>query len=120
MSPAVHAGRHILIHDHLRLSPPPSLQVTAIIYISPLGIASLIASSICKTEDLARTVGALATFIGVYLLGLAILCLVLYPVVFWLCTQQSPIPVYRCLITLACMRFAILLLILSLVSLFMS
>ncbi|DBB11235.1 TPA: hypothetical protein ACH3X3_006677 [Trebouxia sp. C0006] len=70
-------------------------MVTAIIYISPLGIASLIASSICRTEDLARTVGALATFIGVYLAGLALICLVLYPAVFWLSTRQSPLPVYR-------------------------
>ncbi|KAA6428505.1 MAG: dicarboxylate amino acid cation sodium transporter [Trebouxia sp. A1-2] len=70
-------------------------QVTAIIYVSPLGIASLIASSICRTEDLARTVGALATFIGVYLAGLALICLVLYPAVFWLSTWQSPLPVYR-------------------------
>lgn len=69
--------------------------MTAIIYVSPLGIASLIASSICKTEDLARTVGALATFIGVYLAGLVLICLLLYPAVFWLSTRQSPLPIYR-------------------------
>ena len=74
-----------------------TMQVTAIIYASPVGIASLIASSICKTQDLAKTVGALAAFIGVYLTGLAVICFVVYPVVFWLCTRQSPLPVYRCL-----------------------
>ncbi|KAL3130361.1 hypothetical protein ABBQ38_008189 [Trebouxia sp. C0009 RCD-2024] len=70
-------------------------MVTAIILVSPAGIASLIASNICKTENLARTMAALAAYIGVYLTGLALLCLVLYPVVFWLSTRQSPLPVYR-------------------------
>ena len=75
------------------------MQVTAVIYVSPVGIASLIASNICKTEDLTRTMAALAAFIGVYLTGLACLCLVLYPVIFWLCTRHSPLPVYRCLLS---------------------
>ena len=71
------------------------VQVTAIIFVSPAGIASLIASNICKTEDIARTMAALAAYIGVYLTGLAFLCLVLYPIIFWMCTRCSPLPVYR-------------------------
>ncbi|KAL3147813.1 hypothetical protein ABBQ32_002541 [Trebouxia sp. C0010 RCD-2024] len=70
-------------------------MVTAIILLSPAGIASLIAFNICKTENLARTMAALAAYIGVYLTGLALLCFVLYPAVFWLSTRHSPLPVYR-------------------------
>lgn len=70
-------------------------MVTAIIYISPLGIASLIAASICKTDDLAKTLAALGSFFMVYIAGLALLCLALYHSLFWLLTRKSPALVYR-------------------------
>lgn len=72
-----------------------SLQVTAIIYTSPLGIASLIAANLCKIQNLAGTVRALGMYIGVYLTGLAAICLVMYPMIYWMCTRRSPVPLYR-------------------------
>ena len=71
------------------------VQVTAVIYTSPVGIASLIAANLCKIQDLAGTIRALGIYIGTYMAGLAMLCFVMYPAVYWCCTRRSPLAIYR-------------------------
>ena len=60
-----------------------------------MGIASLIAANLCKLQDLAGTVRALGIYMGTYLAGLAVLCFVMYPVVYWCCTRRSLLAIYR-------------------------
>lgn len=75
--------------------PHIAVQVTAVIYVSPVGIASLIAANLCKIEDLAGTARALGMYIAGYIMGLAVLCIVMYPLVHWCCTRKSLFPIYR-------------------------
>lgn len=47
-------------------------MVTAVLWVSPLGIASLIAASICRTCNLASTLAALGWWVLAVLLGLTL------------------------------------------------
>ncbi|KAL3151463.1 hypothetical protein ABBQ38_012464 [Trebouxia sp. C0009 RCD-2024] len=65
-------------------------MVTAVLWTSPLGIASLIAASICRACDLGSTLGALGLWVATVLLGLALQGGLVLPAVLWGCTRQSP------------------------------
>eukprot|EP00891_Asterochloris_glomerata_P009609 jgi/Astpho2/9609/e_gw1.00146.72.1_t len=69
--------------------------VSAIISVSPIGIASLIAANICKAPDLLRTLSSLGLFIATYLVGLLVLACVIQPATMWVLTRQNPVTVYR-------------------------
>lgn len=65
-------------------------MVTAVLWTSPIGVASLIAASICRACDLANTLAALGLWVLTVLLGLGLQgCLVL-PLVLWGTTRTSP------------------------------
>ena len=91
-SPSCHPGMRL---DHL----PPLMQVfnivigkmvTAVLWTSPLGIASLIAASICRACDLGSTLGALGLWVVTVLLGLALQGGLVLPAALWGCTRNSP------------------------------
>ena len=65
-------------------------MVTAVLWTSPLGIASLIAASICRACDLGSTLGALGLWVVTVLLGLALQGGLVLPAVLWGCTRKSP------------------------------
>lgn len=65
-------------------------MVTAVLWTSPLGIASLIAASICRACDLGSTLGALGLWILTVLLGLALQGGLVLPAALWACTRKSP------------------------------
>ena len=47
-------------------------MVTWVLYISPVGIASLIAASICRADNIGDTLAALGLWVVTVLLGLAV------------------------------------------------
>ena len=65
-------------------------MVTAVLWTSPLGIASLIAASICRACDLVNTLGALGLWVATVLLGLALQGGLVLPAALWGCTRNSP------------------------------
>ena len=65
-------------------------MVTAVLWTSPLGIASLIAASICRACDLGGTLGALGLWVATILLGLALQGGLVLPTVLWGCTRKNP------------------------------
>ncbi|KAL0019833.1 hypothetical protein WJX79_000345 [Trebouxia sp. C0005] len=67
-----------------------SKMVTAVLWTSPLGIASLIAASICRACNLASTLAALGLWVVTVLLGLLLQGGLLLPAALWACTRQSP------------------------------
>ena len=71
------------------------MQVSAIISVSPVGIASLIATNICKAPDLLKTLSSLGLFIATYLVGLLVLACIMQPGAMWVLTRQNPVMVYR-------------------------
>ena len=67
-----------------------SKMVTAVLWTSPLGIASLIAASICRACNLATTLAALGLWVVTVLLGLLLQGGLVLPAALWACTRQSP------------------------------
>ncbi len=67
-----------------------SKMVTAVLWTSPLGIASLIAASICRACNLANTLAALGLWVVTVLLGLLLQGGLVLPAALWACTRQSP------------------------------
>lgn len=67
-----------------------SKMVTAVLWTSPFGIASLIAASICRACDLASTLAALGLWVVTVLLGLLLQGGLVLPAALWACTRQSP------------------------------
>lgn len=65
-------------------------MVTAVLWTSPVGIASLIAASICRACDLAHTLAALGFWVLTVLLGLALQGWLILPLVLWGTTRISP------------------------------
>ena len=65
-------------------------MVTAVLWTSPLGVASLIAASICRACDLGSTLRALGLWVATVLLGLALQGGLVLPAVLWVCTRKSP------------------------------
>ncbi|DBA93948.1 TPA: hypothetical protein ACH3X1_001610 [Trebouxia sp. C0004] len=65
-------------------------MVTAVLWTSPLGIASLIAASICRACNLASTLAALGLWVVTVLLGLLLQGGLVLPAALWACTRQSP------------------------------
>ena len=67
-----------------------SRMVTAVLWTSPLGIASLIAAAICRACSLLGPLGALAAWLATVLSGLAIFGGLVLPVVFWVFSRKRP------------------------------
>lgn len=65
-------------------------MVTAVLWTSPLGIASLIAAAICRACSLLGTVGALGAWLATVLSGLAIFGALILPAAFWALTRKGP------------------------------
>lgn len=65
-------------------------MVTAVLWMSPVGIASLIAASICRACDLAHTLAALGFWVLTVLLGLTLQGGLVLPLVLWGTTRISP------------------------------
>ncbi len=67
-----------------------SKMVTAVLWTSPIGIASLIAASICRACNLASTLAALGLWVVTVLLGLLLQGGLVLPAALWGCTRNSP------------------------------
>lgn len=65
-------------------------MVSAVLWVSPLGVASLIAAAICNACDLLGTAAALGLWIGTVLGGLAIFAGLLLPALLWAVTRCNP------------------------------
>ena len=65
-------------------------MVTAVLWSSPVGIASLIAASICQACDLGHTLAALGLWVLTVLLGLALQGGLILPAVLWGYSGRSP------------------------------
>ncbi|KAK9806122.1 hypothetical protein WJX72_002273 [[Myrmecia] bisecta] len=68
-----------------------SKMVTAVLWVSPVGIASLIAASICRACNLGHTLAALGLWVTTVLVGLAIFGGLVLPGVLFAVTRQSPL-----------------------------
>lgn len=69
--------------------------VSAVLWISPLGVASLIAASVAGACDLLHTVAALGLWVLTVLLGLLVFAVVLLPILLWLTTRGNPLRFLR-------------------------
>lgn len=70
-------------------------MVTAALWISPLGIGSLIAASILRACDLLGTLAALGLWVATVIAGLAFFALLALPLLLWAATGRSPLTVAR-------------------------
>ena len=70
-------------------------MVSAVLWVSPLGVASLIAAAICNACDLLGTAAALGLWIGTVLGGLAIFAGLLLPALLWSVTRGNPFHTLR-------------------------
>lgn len=68
-------------------------MVAGVLWLSPVGVGSLIAASILRACDLGGTVAALGLWMVTVLLGLAIFALVVLPTMLLLVTGRSPLAV---------------------------
>ncbi|KAG2449467.1 hypothetical protein HYH02_005612 [Chlamydomonas schloesseri] len=69
--------------------------VNWVIWTSPIGIASLITTSICKACNLVATLEALGLFILAVLLGLLLWGFIVLPAIYYATTRRNPGQVYR-------------------------
>ncbi|PNW77902.1 hypothetical protein CHLRE_10g456400v5 [Chlamydomonas reinhardtii] len=69
--------------------------VNWVIWTSPIGIASLITTSICKACNLAATLEALGLFILAVLMGLLLWGFIILPAIYYATTRRNPGQVYR-------------------------
>ena len=67
-----------------------SKMVTAVLWTSPIGIASLITASICRACNLGSTLAALGMWVVTVLLGLLLQGGLVLPAALWVCTRHSP------------------------------
>lgn len=67
-----------------------SRMVSAVLWTSPLGIASLIAAAICRACSLLGTLGALAAWLATVLSGLALFGALILPGAFWALSRKRP------------------------------
>ena len=72
-----------------------SKMVCWVLWISPLGIASLISMSIVKACDLYQTLIGLGLWVVTVLLGLALFAGIILPCILWLITRTSPLQFLR-------------------------
>ncbi|KAL4854233.1 Excitatory amino acid transporter [Chlorella vulgaris] len=70
-------------------------MVMAALWVSPLGIGSLIAASILKACDLLGTLAALGLWVATVVSGLAIFTCLVLPLALWATTGRSPLAVAR-------------------------
>jgi Na+/H+-dicarboxylate symporter len=68
-------------------------MVTAALWISPVGVGCLIASSILRACDLSATISALELWLATVVLGLAIFAFVILPAFLFATTGKSPLRV---------------------------
>ncbi|KAL4531799.1 hypothetical protein Ndes2437A_g09104 [Nannochloris sp. 'desiccata'] len=68
-------------------------MVIAALWISPLGVGCLIASSILHACDLSATISALGLWLATVILGLAIFAFIILPAFLFAATGKSPLPV---------------------------
>ncbi len=70
-------------------------MVSAVLWVSPVGVASLIAAAICNACDLLGTAAALGLWIGTVMGGLAIFAGLLLPALLWALTRCNPFQTLR-------------------------
>lgn len=70
-------------------------MVSAILWFSPVGVASLIASSVVGACDVGETAKTLGLWIFTVVLGLSIFGFILLPAALYLLTRRSPIVIIR-------------------------
>jgi solute carrier family 1 (glial high affinity glutamate transporter), member 2 len=68
-------------------------MVTAALWISPIGVGCLIASSILRACDLGATISALGLWLATVILGLAIFAFIILPAFLFVTTGKSPLHV---------------------------
>ena len=73
---------------------------------TPIGVASLIATVLAKTDDLQGTFARLGMFILAAILGLVILMFVVIPLIFFIIIRRNPIPFFANLIRPFMITFA--------------
>lgn len=72
-----------------------SRMVGAVLWVSPIGIASLIAASIVNACDLLQTLSGLGLWVLTVLLGLTVFAAVILPLLLWAVTRTSPLKFLR-------------------------
>lgn len=72
-----------------------SCMMTWLLWLSPVGVASLIIESICSTCNLGSTLGAIGMFIVTVVTGLTIQAAIVLPIIYMLITRLSPLPVLQ-------------------------
>ncbi|KAI7840620.1 hypothetical protein COHA_005642 [Chlorella ohadii] len=70
-------------------------MVSAALWLSPLGVGSLVAASILRACDLLGTLAALGLWVATVLAGLALFAFALLPLLLWAATGRSPLAVSR-------------------------
>jgi Na+/H+-dicarboxylate symporter len=60
-------------------------------WLSPVGIACLIAGNMCESPDLAATARQLALYSFSVVFGIALHGLVVLPSIYWFCTRKNPL-----------------------------
>ena len=68
-----------------------SKMVSAVLWISPVGVASLIAASIVSACNLLQTLVALGFWVLTVLAGLLLFAAVLLPLLCWALTRSNPL-----------------------------
>lgn len=91
---SVHGSNCLVISVMQSFNAVIAKMVMAVLWVSPFGIASLIAASICRACDLAATVSGLSLWMATVLLGLALHGLLLLPAML-LAVRSSPLRVLR-------------------------
>ena len=71
------------------------LQIYMVIAMTPIGVASLLASTILKSCNLLELVKALALYVSTVIVGLGLHSCVVIPTVVFLLSRQNPLKVFR-------------------------
>jgi Na+/H+-dicarboxylate symporter len=66
-----------------------------VIAMTPIGVASLLASTILKSCSLVELVKALALYVGTVIVGFGLHSCVVIPTVVFLLSQQNPLKIFR-------------------------
>ncbi|GMT22616.1 hypothetical protein PFISCL1PPCAC_13913, partial [Pristionchus fissidentatus] len=69
--------------------------IEVLMWFAPIGIMSLIAGNLLEVDDLANTFRTLALYVITCLLGLAVHIFMVTPLLFFILTRKSPLPIYK-------------------------
>jgi Na+/H+-dicarboxylate symporter len=73
----------------------PSLQILFVVWLTPLGVSSLVAGSILRACDLVLLLKSLALYVFTILAGFGVHCFVVLPSLLYMYTRKDPFKAVR-------------------------